>query len=666
MKRCIPLFIFLLSGCFGTKGFAQLPIEDPRYPDSLLRIVRSVTTDTAKAMIFFRISDHYRRIKGDSARGMAYVKQGLALAGQSRLYRGIGHVVLGNVYFDNHIMEKWPKSQKEYMLADSLLHDLKTPLALNYNAAAWYNYALIESMKGNDKSCAQIMINKVIPIELQVDSPKAASTCTSAGLTFMYNGDDRKALEYFAKSKAIYRQLKTKPVTQADPYIFSAEISARNKDYATSRSQLDSAFRLLPADYPVISHLKYNYGEAVFHNAVGQYDRAISYANKGLSLSKILNRDTYNTTLMFEKAVAYKGRKDYAIAKKMMLDIYNARKNGYGVADDVEVLMNLAQIDSAQGNLAEAYHWLMALKVTNDSIYKQKNMTEINELELRYQTSEKEKQILSLQADKRQQQLVLQKTRLVTSLLLAGIIFVLVILFFVFKLYRSRQLAARQERSLHEQQIVDLEQKQQLKVYDAILQGQEEERNRMARDLHDGLGGMLASVKINLTNALPEKISAEMERVIGQLDRSAAELRRIARNMMPEALLRYGLETALTELCEAIENDRLAVDFKFIDLQPDLPRQTQLIIYRIAQELLANVVKHAAATEVFLQCSQHGHVIYLTVEDNGRGLVLQDGQAMKGLGFENIKSRVSFLKGKIDISGQPGRGTIINIELNTN
>lgn len=143
------------------------------------------------------------------------------------------------------------------------------------------------------------------------------------------------------------------------------------------------------------------------------------------------------------------------------------------------------------------------------------------------------------------------------------------------------------------------------------------------------------------------------------------ELRRIARNMMPQTLLNSGLEAALKELCTLTANDRLKVYSKFMNLRRDLSTQVQLIIYRIVQELLANVVKHAAATEAFVQCSQDENMFYLTVEDNGSGYTQKDRHIRTGLGLENIKSRIDFLKGKMEVAGGSGKGTIVNIELNT-
>jgi signal transduction histidine kinase len=138
----------------------------------------------------------------------------------------------------------------------------------------------------------------------------------------------------------------------------------------------------------------------------------------------------------------------------------------------------------------------------------------------------------------------------------------------------------------------------------------------------------------------------------------------VARNLMPESLLSFGLETALKDLCEFYIRKDLKVDFQPINISKSTPLSIQLNIYRIAQELLANSVKHSEATNILLQCSQSDENFMITVEDNGKGFKEEDYRKSQSMGLHNLKNRVDYLKGKMEINSD-NEGTTINIELNT-
>jgi signal transduction histidine kinase len=178
---------------------------------------------------------------------------------------------------------------------------------------------------------------------------------------------------------------------------------------------------------------------------------------------------------------------------------------------------------------------------------------------------------------------------------------------------------------------------------------------------------MLAGAKINLSGQLESPVSelqkANLQKVIGQLDNSVTELRRIAHNMMPVNLLNFGLKTALKDLCETFITPATHIDFHAFEMESPIPEQTQINIYRIVQEMLANAVRHANATNILLQCSRNGRIFLITQEDNGKGFDVNSVHLEAGIGLSNIRNRVGFLKGKMDIESAADKGTIINIEL---
>ena len=155
------------------------------------------------------------------------------------------------------------------------------------------------------------------------------------------------------------------------------------------------------------------------------------------------------------------------------------------------------------------------------------------------------------------------------------------------------------------------------------------------------------------------------ERSLDMLDTSIKELRRVAHNMMPEMLTKFGLDEALKEYCNTINTAKLLiVKYQSLGMEARLDKSIEIIIYRIVQELLNNTMKHAAATEVFVQLIRDGNRLNVVVEDNGKGFDASLPENNKGAGLTNVRSRVDYLKGQLDIHAEPGKGTLVNIEFN--
>jgi signal transduction histidine kinase len=180
---------------------------------------------------------------------------------------------------------------------------------------------------------------------------------------------------------------------------------------------------------------------------------------------------------------------------------------------------------------------------------------------------------------------------------------------------------------------------------------------------------MLSGVKFQLNSMkgnviLSEENAETFTRSIAQLDNAITEMRRVAHNMMPEALLKFGLNDTLKNYCESVsQNSGLAVTFQSYGLENRLDQSTEIVLYRIVQELLNNTVKHALATQAQVQLSRIENRITLTVEDNGKGFDVNNLSG-KGIGLSNIQNRVDYLNGKMDIkSDDKGTSTHIEFEM---
>jgi len=271
-----------------------------------------------------------------------------------------------------------------------------------------------------------------------------------------------------------------------------------------------------------------------------------------------------------------------------------------------------------------------------------------------------------LQKDKEIQNLSINQKSTLNYFLVSAIGALLLVGVLVYRNFHSRHLLNKQQDELQQQRIRELEKDKLLVAIDSMLKTQEEERSRMARDLHDGLGGMLSGVKLSLGAMKGNIILSEgntrlFAKVLDQLDHSIREMRRVAHNMMPEALVKFGLQQAIQDYCDGL-NESIQPHFKIQlhGLENRLEAATEIIVYRVVQELLNNVVKHANATIVLVQVMRHENNLNITIEDNGKGFDVSN--SFKGDGLNNVRSRVGYLKGQLDIQSVPGEGTSVHID----
>ena len=244
------------------------------------------------------------------------------------------------------------------------------------------------------------------------------------------------------------------------------------------------------------------------------------------------------------------------------------------------------------------------------------------------------------------------------------IVFFVILLLFLFYFLKQRTKSMKQREELYNLELEKERQNSKISTLTALLDGQELERARLARDLHDGLGGLLSGTKIQLTHLndkINEQVKPDLDKSIHQLDGAVDELRRVAHNLMPDLLIKYGLEEALKEYAIRMSNDQLDVDVQFLSYTDSLNKETQLFVYRIIQELVNNAIKHANASQIIIQFVEDSNYT-ITVEDDGKGFDINDLKLNQSAGLHNIQSRVEFLKGTLNIHSEENLGTSIEFQ----
>lgn len=327
----------------------------------------------------------------------------------------------------------------------------------------------------------------------------------------------------------------------------------------------------------------------------------------------------------------------------------------------------LCELTEALHQPNEALFYYRKYQQINDSLLQADKHAQIFIAEAQYESALQKERIAALEEQREKQSFMLREKSQDNRLLITIIIGASGIVFLGYLYIRAKQKIILKTTELQHQRISELEKDRQFIAIESLLKGQEEERSRLARDIHDGLGSVLSSVKHTLTSMKGDMVIqgdhvSVFSKSVDMIDYSISELRRVAHNMMPEALIRFGLNEALHDFCNNLSTRDFKIEFISINMLERFDSSKEIVVYRIVQELITNTLKHASATEVIVQLIKDDNVVSLTVEDNGKGFDVACLKNCKGAGWTNIYNRVDYLNGKIDFDSKPGLGTSVIIE----
>lgn len=449
-------------------------------------------------------------------------------------------------------------------------------------------------------------------------------------------------------------------------------------DIYLTKNQPAEAVIYLDKMAPFIPHpleVQINYG---YYNDRGQ----VNLLQKNSSTAYIYFQQAYKYALLGGHKVSIATALGNLSATALALGNLEAAK-GYALeslarAEEINTktaksaaLLNLANYYAQIGDTKKAFETSRQAIQVKDSLIDETNLKQINILGAMYETEQKQKEILALQSEKDKQAHAVRQKSVLNKVFIAAILAMFLIGYLVQRNYKTRQKIANQQQAFQKLKIVELEKDKQLLAVDAMLKGQEEERSRIAKDLHDGLGGLLSGTKLSFVNVketlvMTPEHAVYFDKSLSMLDNAIGDLRKVAHNLMPEALVKYGLHDALRDFCDSIQfSSGLKVSYQQFGKKRKLDSTAEVFIYRIVQELVNNVVKHADATEIIVQLTMSPDKVSLAVEDDGKGFNKLRIEQTKGAGIANIKYRVQYFNGTWDIITSPGNGTSVNIELQT-
>jgi signal transduction histidine kinase len=614
--------------------------------------------DTVKSSVYIeRAHVLSKKLKWDRATALYYYHRGILKQFASQYNQARLSFDSAIIYFDKEIERLKTKEEKDLIA-------LEKSSALAEKAAN-----LMKEGRGAESIPIYLDALELWKASNQPRKGEAIGTYYEKIATSYYDMKQfDKALEY-DKLSLEYRSQSTNEETTAWSIVFVCD------DFIALK-QLDSALVYLKLAKPLVERLNNHRINVQYYNKLAainlekkEYRAAIPYYEK--CVSEAIITDTKYQVLANQRmiGVCYVRLGEYATARKYFLMALPAAIAGGHTKSRIEILQDLVTTEDKDNKPVAAYKYLKEVVALRDSFNMENTKKSIAEIENKYQATEKSKTILQLEKDKQIQQLSLRQKSVYNNFLLALIVALLITTILAYRNIRQRSFLVKKETELQNQKIRELEKDKQLVAVDSMLKGQEEERSRLAKDLHDGLGGLLSGVKFSLRNMkdnlimTPENMVV-FERSLDMIDTSIKELRRVAHNMMPEMLTKFGLDEAVKEYCNSVNTTKLlAVKYQSVGMETRVDSPIEIIVYRIVQELLNNTLKHAAATDVFVQLIREEHRLSIVVEDNGKGFDTALATESKGAGWMNIRSRVDYLKGQLDIHSEPGKGTLVNIEI---
>ena len=405
-----------------------------------------------------------------------------------------------------------------------------------------------------------------------------------------------------------------------------------------------------------------NIGEIHFRK--NEIQKALDFHHKALDIQREINDQQGLTTSLNSIGDLYLYQNKGREALRYLLECAEIAKDLHAKIEIKNAYESISKAYAQLHNHQKAYYYHQLFSTTKDSVFNEASAKQIAEMQTKYETEKKEKEIVTLNSEKRIQTLELQqeKAKNKTQFIIfsVGLLFLIVVSTLLYNRHRLKQKAIV-ERKFNQLQ------KEHFK---AVLVQIEKEKKSIALELHDGLGHLLSTAKLNvscLEDALVDSDTEEKKiwrNSMDIIDEACQEVRNVSHSMMPSALIRQGIEPAVRELLRKINTaKKIDVHFYSEGIGREIDESVEIALYRIIQEVLNNIIKHSNAKNASINMIKQGNNISLVIKDDGIGIDLEKMNQSDGIGWKNISSRVAMMNGEMNIKGIPGEGSVIDIKL---
>lgn len=594
--------------------------------------LKVATTEEQRFRALVELSDYWSY--QDTFKAKDYLLQAKPLISGEDFLQGIYLFYEAGLYYGYNN----PKSQAIYMQAEKYLKKVDTKESYRFRAKLWHNYGALEQQKDDDKAFLNITLTHCIPHAIKSgDTDLLMSYFTDVGMLFYNHKEYEMALEYYNKAINLVKSRDQETENLLWTYLNLFDLYFLQNQFEKSKEVLVKAETLLTKLSSKKLAAYFYKNKARILSKEKKFKEAQVAINEGLKLANQYNLYWDYHALRYERAQTYKDAGNLASAKQELGELLSDPRSTMSKSR-LAMINEIAGMEAALGNYEQAYQWTRKYKELNDSIGVLDFKQQMAELETKYRTAEKEQEIHLLESRN-----LLNRTFIISGLVVAGLI----------GLWIWYAWNARKKRNISETLL--LKQQREIDVAKALINGEEQERKRLARELHDGLIGQVTGLKMNLERIARDHEPNDLSFVTEQLGSVIAELRQTAHNLEPTVLKNYGFEEAMRQFCQQMSSSAIEINFYSRGLEALKDKNIVLTLLRMIQELITNAVKHADATQIIVQAGLKDGFLLIEVEDDGKGFDTK--QVKRNMGLNNLESRVKSLGGRLEIDSRIGEGT---------
>ncbi|MDC9721990.1 MAG: sensor histidine kinase [Urechidicola sp.] len=379
-----------------------------------------------------------------------------------------------------------------------------------------------------------------------------------------------------------------------------------------------------------------------------KYRPSLFYLDEAYKIQKENNYKTDFALTLSNLGMVYLELGNYAKSEAFLKEGLALKSDNK--ASTKELYFEMYRLNQKRNDFKNALYYHKEYVLFKDSIFNEENTKNIHWIKTQFETEKKDKELAK-------QELEIQKTSTQFNYLVGLSAFLLVSILLLWFLFKQRQKRKNQE-------IVTLKREHQIKTLESLIEGEEKERFRIAKELHDGVNGDLSAIKYKLSSLL-EMNNKVIKEAITMIDDSCQQVRTISHNLVPQSLENFNLEEAIQEYCNSMDAiHQPKIIFQKIGEHIKIDKKSELNIFRIIQELVSNSIKHSEASEIIVQISCRDSLMHITFEDDGKGFDVNQIES-DGIGLKNIQSRIEYLHGSMDLISNEN-GTSYTIEIDTN
>lgn len=349
---------------------------------------------------------------------------------------------------------------------------------------------------------------------------------------------------------------------------------------------------------------------------------------------------------------------------------FNKAELYYNKSDSIRSYFNLDRFKAIYfyektAQYDSAYFALKSSIAKEHKLDYRSNSLKISELNVKLRTAEKEKEIIQKETQ------INEEKRKKTQLLIGSLsLFSLgsIIIYLVYKNSRKKNQIKEQEIQIERERSEKILKEQELRLIDAMIEGQEKERKLVAEELHDNVASTLSAANIQLNYFIQNKTKAEnseeiLKKASDLLSNAYRDVHAMSHEKNSGVIAEKGLLSLVKDLAKNVSvTNKIQVDVKSSELTERLENSTEIKIFRTIQELVNNIVKHAQASEATISMTQHDDLLNIMIEDNGIGFDFQESK-WSGIGLKNIERRIESMEGIMEVDSNINRGTTIILEI---